>query len=118
MQKPPSLLQALLTGWGSKKPTKPALKPTGFVAAFQALSIQPGTQCCPTAKRIAGIRFLQKNLLALPLSGCTRPGGCTCRYVKHADRRVESRRLDDVGLKSQLFAAKERRSLRDRRRRG
>ena len=36
---------------------------------------------------------------------------CHCRYVKHADRRTESRRLiDAIGMSALLFESQERRA--------
>jgi len=34
----------------------------------------------------------------LPLSDCTNPAGCRCKYQHYDDRRTEARRESDVGL--------------------
>jgi hypothetical protein len=82
---------------------------------FQAVSIYRGLTCCLAAQKLSEQRFLMKHAPVLPLSSCTLPDRCECRYLKHKDRRTGERRLMDFSLASRLYAGPERR--RDARRR-
>jgi hypothetical protein len=115
MQKrqPPSLIATLLARLGKAKPTKIVVAKQ--LRLFQSISILHGTVSCASARKISGYRFLAKNSPQLPLSECTMRATCDCRYTKHNDRRNDSRRLVDFGVKPILFAARERRAMRGRR---
>lgn len=83
---------------------------------FQAVSIYRGIDACTPAKRFADDRFLAKHAPPLPLAGCTMPAACQCKYLKHKDRRVESRRLSDFGATRRGFSSGQDRRLRRGRR--
>jgi hypothetical protein len=108
-----SLLSLLLPRLGGDPPQQ--TKTTAAAPAFQAVSIHPGAKVCATAKQLGDRRFLARTAPPLPLAGCTLQGGCQCRYVKHRDRRVDSRRLLNGGLAAQLFDGRERRARKGRR---
>ena len=91
------------------QPASPGARP------YQAISIHHGVTCCTVAKKASGIRVLSRNAPPLPLAECTMRDTCKCQYIKHQDRRGESRRMMDYGFKPQLFAAKENRVRRGRR---
>lgn len=55
---------------------------------FQAVSIYRGIVCCAPASKLSEQRFLAKHAPVLPLTGCTMPDRCECRYLKHKDRRT------------------------------
>jgi hypothetical protein len=108
-----SLLDILLSRL-RKEPEKPraAVAPR----PFQAISIYRGIDACAAAKRFADYRFLAKDAPQLPLAGCTMPAGCQCKYLKHKDRRIESRRLSDFGMTRRGFFGGQDRRLRQGRR--
>lgn len=83
---------------------------------FQAVSIYRGIVCCAPASKLSEQRFLAKHAPVLPLTGCTMPDRCECRYLKHKDRRDGQRRLMDFGLARSLYSGPERRRLINRRR--
>jgi hypothetical protein len=83
---------------------------------FQAISIYRGVTCCAMAKQFSEHRFLAKDAPSLPLSGCTLPERCECRYLKHKDRRSGERRLVDFSLAASLYSGAERRRFSARRR--
>ena len=99
----------------TKREQEAAKKPQEPLRPFQAVAIFPGTQCCKAAREIEGYRFLMRQAPKLPLSECTQPQSCRCRYLKFNDRRGSPRRMLDFGLKPTLFAAKERRKQAGRR---
>jgi hypothetical protein len=95
----------------SAKPQRPS-PPT----AFQSVSILQGPKACCASKDVAKVRFLTKQAPQLPLASCTMQDQCHCRYVKHADRRTEARRLiDAMGMSALLFESQERRGKPGRR---
>jgi hypothetical protein len=63
---------------------------------------------------MVGESLLAADAPALPLWGCDRQ--CHCAFIKRPDRRQEGRRWSDEGIAAMLYAAKERRHRRDRRR--
>lgn len=59
---------------------------------------------CDAARPLAGRRFLSKDAPTLPLAGCDEPGGCTCVYRHHPDRRVGNPRrgfVSDFGVRTE-----------------
>jgi hypothetical protein len=112
-----SILERLLSRLRGGEPTPPpAIRQPS--RPFQAISIYRGVDACQLARKYSDHRFLTKNAPKLPLPGCTMSKDCACRYVKHSDRRGESRRLVDFGASSMLtlFDGKERRGIRNGRR--
>lgn len=85
----------LETFWSRLKKPPPAPPAVSTPRPFQAVSIYCGTKPCPIARRFRDHRFLAKDAPQLPLSGCTHPSACECRYLKHKDRRAERRRFVD-----------------------
>ena len=69
---------------------KPVLK-------HHAVSIEPGRNCCHSAKVLKGKRFLSREAPVLPLKNCMN-GECTCHYAHHDDRRTGARRARDMGV--------------------
>lgn len=67
------------------------------------------------AKKLSEHRFLAKDAPPVPLAGCTMKEHCQCRYLKHKDRRSESRRLVEFGMSARLFDGSERRRIGGRR---
>ena len=56
---------------------------------FHAVTVQGD---CEGSRALAGRRFLSKDAPNLPLAGCAAPGGCTCVYRHHPDRRAGNAR--------------------------
>jgi hypothetical protein len=108
-----SLLEVL---WSrlKKRPEQVTPAPRSAPRAFQAVSIFVGANCCQQARRLRDYRFLAKDAPPLPLTGCTQPHACECRYLKHKDRRTEARRFGDFYAMRRDFA-QERRTRRGRR---
>lgn len=109
----PSLLAGLFGRFAARKEPPPVTAP---LRPFQAISIFRGVKACTLAKRFSEHRFLVRDAPPLPLSGCTMSETCQCKYIKHKDRRGESRRLIDFGVANRLFDGKERRARSGRRR--
>jgi len=109
-----TLLSALLSRL-TKSP-RPAPKRIAPVRPFQAISIFRGTRACEMARRFSEHRFLAREAPQLPLTGCTMSESCECRYIRHKDRRSESRRSGDVfATAARSVEYKERRLRRGRR---
>lgn len=107
-----SLLDGLLARFSGRKEPPPAAGP---LRPFQAISIYRGTVCCDMARKFSEHRFLVRDAPPLPLAGCPMRKTCQCKYIKHRDRRGESRRLVDFGVAVRLFDGKERRNRAGRR---
>jgi hypothetical protein len=69
-------------------PAGPGIKPG---PKFHAVSVEPGDNCCHSARALKGRRFLSREAPSLPLKNCMNPK-CTCSYVHHEDRRAGPRR--------------------------
>jgi hypothetical protein len=54
-----------------------------------------GSPCCRASVSARRIRYLSSEAPPLPLSGCTQPKNCTCKYKHFADRRAGPRRVTD-----------------------
>ena len=66
---------------------------------FHGVSIHPDElSACDAAQALKGVRFLADDAPMLPLSDCSNPAGCRCKYQHYDDRRTEPRRESDVGL--------------------
>jgi hypothetical protein len=103
-------------GPGKPAATPPAAAPRN--QQFHAVEIHCGSACCAAVQALKEKRFLSRRAPPiLPLQDCSKPAGCTCRYVHHDDRRDESRREADTGIwdTTRLESANNRRSSRGRR---
>lgn len=107
-----SLLDGLLARFSARKEPPAA---TGTLRPFQAISIYRGLICCDMVRKFTEHRFLVRDAPPLPLSGCSMPKTCQCKYIKHKDRRAEGRRMMDFGLAARLFDGRERRKRGGRR---
>ncbi len=66
---------------------------------FHGVSIHPDEfSTCDAARKLKDVRFLADDAPMLPLSDCSNPAGCRCKYQHYDDRRTEARRESDVGL--------------------
>jgi hypothetical protein len=110
-------IKSLFLSWFSNRnrETPKAKSVLRAAPAFQAVSIQHGANACCAAKELERVRFLATRAPALPLGTCSMQGQCRCRYVKHADRRTDARRLMDVGMATVLFDTQDRRHTNGRR---
>lgn len=108
----PSLLAIFWSRLRKERAPQPTRAP---VSRYQAISIFHGLESCETARKLSDQRFLAREAPVLPLSGCTMPGSCECRYLKFKDRRAESRRLVDFGAVSRMYSTAERRRYKGRR---
>jgi hypothetical protein len=97
---------------GAPQPPLPMRQPP---RPFQAISIFRGVVCCSMAKQFSEHRFLARDAPPLPLAGCSMPGRCECRYLKHKDRRVGERRLVDFSVANSMYSSAERRLFAGRR---
>jgi hypothetical protein len=80
----------------------------------RAISIVGGSPCCEATRSLEGKRLLLTQGVALPLTACTMPAQCKCRYQKYSDRRaVGDRRIFGSTL---LYAINERRKAKTERR--
>lgn len=82
-----------------------------------AVSVATAGNCCGAAKQLEGKLFLAQEAPALPLTDCSQPDACRCRYSKYADRRDgdEDRRFPYDGQRAAWFAGGERRKSQGRR---
>jgi hypothetical protein len=96
--------------------TKPAVPAKKAVQSYHAVSIEPGRNCCHSARVLKGRRFLSRDAPALPLKNCISED-CTCHYTHHEDRRTGPRRARDMGVAIDGWIEKEQRggSIRGRR---
>jgi hypothetical protein len=81
---------------------KPKRQNTG--GDFRAVSIAPSIMCCAAAMRATERTFLLHQAPRLPLTACTMPRNCTCKYRKNADRRENDRRLFGATETNRWFA--------------
>ena len=61
---------------------------------FRAVEISPGLSACTAARAAAGRKFLMRKAPTLPLTGCSRPDQCKCRFTRTSDRRECERRFE------------------------
>ena len=78
------------------KPTSTKATPKP-VTKYHAVSIEPGRNCCHSARMLRGKMYLSSEAPALPLKNCVNDQ-CTCRYAHHEDRRAGLRRASDMGV--------------------
>ena len=82
----------------------------------RAVSIIGGPICCQAALSLKGQRRLISQGVALPLTTCTVPAQCKCRYQKFSDRRADDdRRSPGSTQRAALFGISERRNAEGRR---
>jgi len=63
---------------------------------WHAVSVKPGPRACDAANTARESRWLSREAPMLPLPGCTHPDHCHCTYSHHDDRRVGSRRAEEI----------------------
>lgn len=82
-----------------------------------AVSIVAVGGACAAAAQLQGHRILSVQAPRLPLSDCTRPMECQCRFKKYADRRddEDGRRQGFGSARSIWYSGEERRASRGRR---
>lgn len=95
---------------GSSRPSNPPR-----VNAYQAVSVLACPHACAAACQVQGQRFLARQAPQLPLSDCTRPSTCRCRYQKFVDRRSLQQRSPYNNLMALSYASHEKRRNRGRR---
>jgi hypothetical protein len=86
---------------------------------YAAVMVAASPLACEAAKTQDGRRILAADAPRLPLSDCTQPQDCRCRFSKFADRRdgdEGERRHYGVSMRSALRVGKERRRSVGRRR--
>jgi hypothetical protein len=84
-------------GTPGAKPRQPTVSPVD--QRFHAVAIKCGSKACAAAQQLASSRFLSRQMPpALPLSDCSQPASCTCKYQHHQDRRDDARREADTGI--------------------
>jgi hypothetical protein len=95
----------------------PASQPANSAPSFpyHAVSVKPGLMSCSKATKLRGVRMLSRQAPSIPLSGCTMPHECTCRFQKHNDRRQGDRRLFGSDPDARFFSGSERRRVSGRR---
>jgi hypothetical protein len=111
-----SLLNAKTIDGPARIPaTKRMPRPAAHVCDFRAVSLAPSLECCSATKDAASKRYLWREAPRLPLPGCAMRSNCSCKFIKHTDRRDGDRRLFGGNVNSQWFAGSERRKHRGRR---
>jgi hypothetical protein len=73
---------------------KPTRKPA---SQWHAVTIVLQTSSCAAAAMCRNTRYLSREAPRLPLSNCSNPGACPCKFKHHEDRRTGPRRGSDVG---------------------
>jgi hypothetical protein len=114
------LLQSLLNakthdGPVRKPPSRVLPVPADHAGDFRAVSLAPSLDCCAATKDMKSRRHLWREAPRLPLPGCAMRSNCSCKFIKHTDRRDGDRRLFGGNVNSQWFAGSERRNHRGRR---
>lgn len=98
-----------------KPPSSVRPRPTHAGADYRAVSLARSIECFACAQGITGKRYLLREAPPLPLADCTMPAKCSCRFLKHADRRDGDRRLFGEAESARWFGGSERRARRSRR---
>ncbi|MFW5451404.1 MAG: hypothetical protein ACKE9I_07375 [Methylophagaceae bacterium] len=70
----------------SKSSMQPKQSHTKKTQSFHGISIHQCSAACANVKSLHGKRFLAREVMSLPIFGCTSKE-CTCTYVHHNDRR-------------------------------
>ncbi|MFO1466213.1 MAG: hypothetical protein U1F35_07230 [Steroidobacteraceae bacterium] len=82
---------------------------------WHAVSVIADGSACQAALALVDTRFLSAEAPRLPLDGCTKVGGCRCRYRHYPDRRVGPRRAVENFRPPRFWQGSEQRALRGRR---
>ncbi len=61
---------------------------------YAAVSIRPCDHPCQAVLQMNHVRYLAIRAPRLPVAGCDH-GQCSCRYIRHTDRRTPSDRRDN-----------------------
>jgi len=56
---------------------------------FPAVTIATGAKSCGAVDALEGMRILAMHAPTLPMSNCTMPAQCRCRFKKYVDRRED-----------------------------
>lgn len=86
--------------------------------SYPSVSLLAPRNCCAAVKGLDGRRILAASAPNLPLSDCSMPGQCRCRFQKYSDRRgdEENRRFPYASERSAWYSGAQRRKSRGRRR--
>lgn len=84
---------------------------------YPAVTIVTPEKCCGAVAALEGVRILAEHAPSLPMSNCTMPKSCHCRFKKYVDRREDEqgRRFKYGGERSAWYAGGQRRKSRGRR---
>ena len=105
----------LKSGKRRKPVTARGSRQTRVAGKYHAVSINPGSRCCSAAKTTGDKRFLTSGRVPmLPLANCN-SGACTCKYVRHEDRRTSlGDRRAAYSMSTELFGLDEEKDRRTR----
>lgn len=98
-----------------KKPSHPqslkrAAEPITHRGKWHAVAIVCERYGCEAARALMATRFLASEAPRLPVTGCTAPEWCACKYKHYSDRRGAPRRKEDIsGLRRRDHLGSERR---------
>jgi hypothetical protein len=82
---------------------------------FRTVEIAPSLMCCTAVMQVRERSYLLRQAPRLPLAGCSMPTTCSCKFLKHEDRRDSDRRLFETNETNRWFAGVENRKQRGRR---
>jgi len=105
----------LKSGKRRKSVTARASRQIRVAGKYHAVSINPGSRCCSAAETTGDKRFLTSGRVpSLPLTNCN-SGACTCKYVRHEDRRSSlGDRRAAYSMSTELFGLDEEKDRRTR----
>ena len=84
---------------------------------YAAVAIAMPSKCCEAVSALEGAKILATRAPKLPLSNCSMPNECRCRFQKYMDRREDDqgRRFRYGQERSAWYAGSQRRKSRGRR---
>lgn len=84
---------------------------------YPAVTIVAGTNSCGAVDALEGVRMLATHAPTLPMSNCSVPAQCRCRFRKFPDRRddEQGRRSGFGEERAAWYAGGQRRKSRGRR---
>jgi hypothetical protein len=84
---------------------------------FPAVTIARGTKSCPAVDALEGVRILATHAPPLPMTDCSMPAQCRCRFKKYVDRREDEqgRRSNFGQERAAWYAGGQRRKSQGRR---